>query len=160
MFYFNEEKFKCSCSQAQKQPFANAINNILLKLGNIYSKISVLESLFNKVLELQACNFIKKLLQHSCFPVNIGKFLRTKFFIEHLQWLVLQVPYNKSCSQKFYELHQNVSPSESFLIKIQALNLQLCQNRRCFAVNFCEISQSNIMRNNRLLLDYKWCCGK
>ena len=25
----------------------------------------------------QACNFIKKRLQHKCFPVNIAKFLRT-----------------------------------------------------------------------------------
>ena len=26
---------------------------------------------------LQACNFIKKRLEHSCFPVNIAKMLRT-----------------------------------------------------------------------------------
>ena len=31
------------------------------------------------------CNFIKKRLQHRCFPVNIAKYLRS-FFIEHLQW--------------------------------------------------------------------------
>ena len=42
------------------------------------------ESLFNKVADYQACNFIKKSLQHRCFPVNIVKFLRTpilKFII-------------------------------------------------------------------------------
>ena len=33
--------------------------------------------------------FIKKKLQHRCFPVNIAKFLRTTFFIEHLRWLLL-----------------------------------------------------------------------
>ena len=27
----------------------------------------------------KACNFIKIRLQHKCFPVNIGKFLRTTF---------------------------------------------------------------------------------
>ena len=27
--------------------------------------------------QLKACNFIKKRLQHRCFPVNIAKFLRT-----------------------------------------------------------------------------------
>ena len=37
----------------------------------------VLESLFNKVASLKACNFIKKRLQHRCFPVNIARFLRT-----------------------------------------------------------------------------------
>ena len=93
---------------------------MFLKFRNIHSKISVLESLVNKVAELQACNFIKKWLQDRCFPVNIAKFLRTTFFIEHLRWLVLQVLYNNSCSQKFYELHQTVSSSKSFLIKIQA----------------------------------------
>ena len=36
-----------------------------------------LESLFNKVAGLQACNFIKKRLEHRCFPVNFAKFLRT-----------------------------------------------------------------------------------
>ena len=35
----------------------------------------MLESLFNKVAGLKACNFIKKRFQHRCFPVNILKFL-------------------------------------------------------------------------------------
>ena len=37
----------------------------------------MLESLFNKVAGPQAKNFIKKRLQHKCFPVSIAKFLRT-----------------------------------------------------------------------------------
>ena len=37
----------------------------------------MLESYFNKVAGLQAYNFIKKRLQHRCFPVNITKLLRT-----------------------------------------------------------------------------------
>ena len=36
----------------------------------------MLESLFNKVEGLQACNFVKKRLQGRCFPVNIVKFLK------------------------------------------------------------------------------------
>ena len=42
-------------------------------------KMPVLESLFNKVACLKACNFIKKRLQYMCFPVNIAKFLRIPF---------------------------------------------------------------------------------
>ena len=42
----------------------------------------MLESHFNKAAGL--CNFIKRKLQHKCFPVNIAKLLRTAFFIEHL----------------------------------------------------------------------------
>ena len=32
---------------------------------------------FNKNAGLQTCNFIKKKLQHMCFPKNIAKFLST-----------------------------------------------------------------------------------
>ena len=32
---------------------------------------------FNKVVGVKACNFIKKALQHRCFPVKFAKFLRT-----------------------------------------------------------------------------------
>ena len=39
-------------------------------------KTPVLESLFTKAADLQVCNFIKKRLQHKCFPVIIEKFLR------------------------------------------------------------------------------------
>ena len=45
--------------------------------------------LFNIVAALKACNFIKKKLQHRCFPVNIAKFLRTPVFTKHLRWLLL-----------------------------------------------------------------------
>ena len=48
-----------------------------LKFRNIHKKTPVLESLFNKVVGREACNFIKKRLQHRCFPMNIAKFLRT-----------------------------------------------------------------------------------
>ena len=34
-------------------------------------------------------SFSKKRLWHRCFPVNFVKFLRTPFFAEHLQWLLL-----------------------------------------------------------------------
>ena len=44
--------------------------------------------MFSEILGLKACNFTKKRLQHSCFPVNITKFLRTRFFTEHLRWLL------------------------------------------------------------------------
>ena len=34
---------------------------------------------------LQACNFIKKKLQHRCFPVKIAKVFKNSCFEEHLQ---------------------------------------------------------------------------
>ena len=37
--------------------------------------------------------FSIKLRAFRCFPVNIAKFLRAAFFIEHLRWLLLQMFY-------------------------------------------------------------------
>ena len=48
-----------------------------------------LESLFNKVAGLRACNFIKKRLQHRCFPVKLAKFYK------HLQTTADQMICNK-----------------------------------------------------------------
>ena len=66
------------------QPFANVLQN------RCYYNF-VLEPLFNKVTGLMACNFIKKRPQHRCFPVNITKYLRKAFFMEHLRWLFLKM---------------------------------------------------------------------
>ena len=69
-----------------EQPFAYALQSKFSKtLRNIYRKTPALESVFNNVPALQACNFIKKELQSGCFSVNIGKCLRTAFFVEHLR---------------------------------------------------------------------------
>ena len=44
---------------------------------------------FNEVSGLRAFNFFKKRPQHRCFPVNVAKFLKKAFFIEHIGWLLL-----------------------------------------------------------------------
>ena len=64
-------------------------------LSTILRKTPVLKSLFNKVAE--ACNFIKKRLQHRCFPVNIAKYLRTTFLI--LEEILLQVLTCDNCKK-------------------------------------------------------------
>ena len=38
----------------------------------MHKKVPVLESLFDKVAGLDACNFIEKWFQYRCFPVNIA----------------------------------------------------------------------------------------
>ena len=52
--------------------------------------MSVLEYFFNKVVGPVTCNFIKKRLQDRCFSTKFAKFLRTLFFAEHLQWMLLE----------------------------------------------------------------------
>ena len=44
---------------------------------------------FNKVAGLRPATLLKNRLWHRCFPVNFAKFLRTLFFTEYLQWLLL-----------------------------------------------------------------------
>ena len=68
-------------------------------------KTHVLESLFNKISGLKVCNFIRKKLQHRCFPVNIAKFLRTAFSIEDLRWLFLQKQDNVLSLLKIVKFH-------------------------------------------------------
>ena len=45
--------------------------------------------------KLQACNFIEKRLQHSCFPLNIAKLLKTPILKNIYKWLLL-IFYQKS----------------------------------------------------------------
>ena len=44
----------------------------------------------NKVVGLQAYNFINKRLQRKCFPLKLAEPLRTPFFTKHLQILLLK----------------------------------------------------------------------
>ena len=55
------------------------------KFLKIHRKHLCQSTFFNKVADL-ACNFVKKILWHSCFPVNFAKFLRTPTFFAELIW--------------------------------------------------------------------------
>ena len=46
---------------------------------------------FNIIAGLRPVTLLKKRLWHRCFPENFVKFLRTPFFIENLQWLLLSL---------------------------------------------------------------------
>ena len=51
--------------------------------GNNFVEVSFQKRCSGKWLQL-----IKKSLKHRCFPMNIVTFLRTRFFTEHLWWLL------------------------------------------------------------------------
>ena len=78
----------------------------------------MLESLFNKNAGLQVYNFTKKRLKHRCFPVNIAKFLRTAFFIEHLWWMLL----NKISKLRHYSRQSNTFTTTKDVVKPFLLN--------------------------------------
>ena len=123
-----------------KQPFADAFQNMCSeKFRNIHGKVSLLESLFNKVAELRACNFIKIWLQHRCFSVIIAKFLRTVF----LQNTSSGCFYRCSTKKLFRKILRTLL--EYIIIgvlfnQVAGLKLETLSKEkvryRCFAVNF------------------------
>ena len=63
------------------QPFANVLENRCnYKLPDIHKKISVFESLFNKVKGLMACNLIKKETPIQVFSCKYHKMFEKSFF--------------------------------------------------------------------------------
>ena len=88
-FHFKIESIRIILSQDRgftkrcysKILFADLLQNRFSKeFRKFHRKTPVLESLFTNVTGLQRCNFIKKRLQHRCFPVKFAKFLRTSFW--------------------------------------------------------------------------------
>ena len=85
--FFNNEIWAL-CVYSQKQPFADVHQKkCALNFRNIHRKTPVLES--------RVCNFIKKRLQHRCFPVINAKFLRKVLFIEHFWWLLIHTSFER-----------------------------------------------------------------
>ena len=64
--------------------------DVLKNFTNFTGKNLCWNFFLDKVADLKVCNFIKKRLQHRCFPVEFHKFLRASFFTEHLRWLLLE----------------------------------------------------------------------
>ena len=81
------------CILVQEPPLADVFQNkCSWKFRNIHGKTPILKSVFDKVAGLKDWK-----LQHRCFPVNISKFLRTAFFIEHLRWLTMMMMMMMNC---------------------------------------------------------------
>ena len=99
------------------QPFANVLQNrSSYKFHDTCKRISVLESLFDKVTCLMAFNFIKNRPSQRCFPVNITKCLRIAFFMVHLWWLLLKmVEQFLRISQLEKYLYRRIHKGERFV---------------------------------------------
>ena len=69
-----------SSTRREKQSFADVLQNICSEnFCKFHSKTTVLEPLFAKGVVPQDCSFIKRSLQHRCFPVKFAKLWRTPF---------------------------------------------------------------------------------
>ena len=88
----------------------------------------MLEYLFNKVADLNACNFIKKRLRHRYFPVNIGEFFKNIYFEEHLRTAASEIEH---CFLKsnVYHRWKIIKVQKGTLNKFNSLIISL---RLCF----------------------------
>ena len=70
----------------------------------------MLEPLFNKVADVQACSVVKKRLQNRCFPVNITKSLREpNYFILIIICERLLLPLKVICKDFVDISYENAS---------------------------------------------------
>ena len=92
-----------------------------------------MESIFNKVAGKRVCNFIKNRIQHS-FPINIMKFLRKTFSIEHPRWLLLVTAW---IIWRYFEkwLLQNSKDNNSISVDMKFYSLQLKQKPKASVSN-------------------------
>ena len=88
----------------------------VLKNFAIFTGKHLCWSLFLIKLQVLACDFIKKRLQHRCFPVTIAKFLGAAFFKEHLQWLLKHHPNSISRIYMFLKVCLDETFRTEFLI--------------------------------------------
>ena len=86
----------------------------------------MLESLFNKVVDLEDCNFIKRRLQRRCFPVKFAKFFRT-FFTEHLLRLLLSSLSVDQILHYFQQLEHFEAWADSVHVRQMHKNFHLTQ---------------------------------
>ena len=74
----------------------------------------VLESLFNQVADLQSSNFVKKRLQHRCFPVKYAKFLRTSILKNICKRVLLQFLSRSSHYNTFFSVQAQTEMVEEW----------------------------------------------
>ena len=77
----------------------NTLSEVLCKIGRLKNFITFTEKhlcwdVFVIKMEAEPLNLLKGRVQHRCFHMNFGKFLRTTFITEHLRVTacVLQTP--------------------------------------------------------------------
>ena len=97
----------------QKQLFADILKKrCFWKLCKIYKK--------KPVVEPETCNFIKKRIQHRCFPVNFAKIFRTYFRIPSDDWFSLR---EKCPNAEFFLVHKVMIKNANFFVI-----LKLCKS--------------------------------
>ena len=67
----------CEVINTQKQSFRCSSKQVFFRISQISQENTCVGVFFSNVAGLKACTFVKKRLQHRCFPVKFAKYLRT-----------------------------------------------------------------------------------
>ena len=90
------------------------IKRLFLKISQYSQENTCVSVSFYKVAGLQACNFIKKRLQHWCFPVNIAKYLGTPILRNICEQLLLYLERIIPLTVLLKTLFENLENSQGF----------------------------------------------
>ena len=111
-----------------------SVKEVFLEISQNSQEKYLCQSLFlNKVAGLRPAALLKKSFWHRCFPVNFAKFLRTPFFTEHLQWLLLnlsstELAASESMEQVFYK---------NVILQLRSKSLKnTCKKSSFFSINW------------------------
>ena len=128
--YFNSSSFKpisAQCFISYRQDVKDALKNYKNFTGNICVGVS-----FLRKLGLQACNFIKKRLQHRCLPVKLTKFLRTPTLKNICERLFLYCNSSFMKSSASSSIISNITASNTTCFSSSLLFLSRSSHRKCF----------------------------
>ena len=78
----------------------------------------------------EACNFVKKRFQHSCFSIKFAKFLRTPIFTKKLRSLLLNVI--KLYIHRLMRLNYNYLSTHHFALVLADVSLGIDWDNSCF----------------------------
>ena len=125
-YCYNTEYYFVLLQKPQKQPLEMFCKRSCSwkKFANFKRTKPVSESLFNEVAGLRIYSFIKKRLQHRCFPVKLKKFLRTSILKNICDRMLLKI----STLQKnlFIHFFHKIMTFTIIAITFEALKFLLC----------------------------------
>ena len=110
-----------------------SVKKVFLKISQISQENTCIGVCFNNVAGLQACKFIKKILQHWCFLMKFAKFLRTPTLKNNCERLLLFVsPQNTINSGGEFELDETSTERRvSTFLKVTILFNQMQPYNLC-----------------------------
>ena len=111
-----------------------------------------LESLFNKVAGLKACNFIKKRVQHRCFPFKFEKFLRTPFSQNTHGGCFWRFSLHFGIRVTVFEFHCSLKMLNMHFITFSFLSFKYCLIFFCWDIHHCVLLTIQIFREHACLV--------